>query len=313
MKRWSLIAAALVLLSVVPVATAHAQETRARQVALTFDDLPMSGTRCDSAQVRYVTTRITEELRARALPSAGLVTPALACTTPALLRSTLAQWQAAGATLGNHSATHPDYNTTPIGAYLANIDRAQALIDDAVPTETRWFRAPQLHTGDSPEKKRALQEHLARGGYRVAPVTVDNQEWVYAGVYANARARGDSALARRVVDAYVAHLAEAMAYYERLSVAVFGREIPQVLLLHANLLNAEHLTPVVEMLEARGYAFVSMEDALRDPAYARADTYIGERGLSWLQRWARADGVTVPPEPREAEWVAAAWAARAAR
>jgi hypothetical protein len=66
-----------------------------------------------------------------------------------------------------------------------------------------------------------------------------------------------------------------MAYYERLSIEVFGRQIPQVLLLHANLLNAEHLERVVDMLAARAYAFIGLPKAVSDPAYAREDTYVG--------------------------------------
>ncbi|MDP3909396.1 MAG: polysaccharide deacetylase family protein [Gemmatimonadales bacterium] len=280
-----------------------------RQVALTFDDLPVTSGRCDAAHVEYVTAQLTGILRQRALPAAGLVTPAGECTTPAMLQASLERWQAAGAVLGNHSATHPDFNTTAVDAYLANVDRAQRLIDAAVRTESRWFRAPLLHTGNEPGKKAALRAHLAANGYRVAPVTVDNQEWVYAAVYADARRRGDAALARRVADAYIEHLAEAMAFYERLSIAVFRREIPQVLLLHANLLNAEHLDRVVDMLDARGYEFVGMPEALSDPAFGREDSYVGPRGLSWLQRWALEDGVPVPPEPREAAWVAEAFRA----
>jgi len=102
----------------------------------------------------------------------------------------------------------------------------------------------------------------------------------------------------------VAHLEEAVAFYERLSMDVFGREIPQVLLLHANLLNAEHVGRVIDMLVGRGYTFVSLPQALSDSAYSRKDAYVGSRGLSWIQRWALDASVKVPPEPREAEWVA---------
>lgn len=283
--------------------------TAKRQVALTFDDLPMTGDRCDAARVRDVTAKLTGILQTRALPAAGLVTPGGACTTSALLEETLGRWQAVGAVLGNHSATHPDLNSTSAEAYVANIERAQRLIDDAVRTEGRWFRAPYLHTGNEPKKKEALRAYLAANGYRVAPVTVDNQEWVYAAVYADARGRADENVTRRVADAYIDHLTDSMAFYERLSMHVFGREIPQILLLHANLLNAEQLGRVVDMLEGRGYAFIGLPNAVADPAYAREDTYVGPRGLSWLQRWALEDGVPIPPEPREAPWVAEAFRA----
>jgi peptidoglycan-N-acetylglucosamine deacetylase len=301
-------ALAMAILALVPIGgAAQAPAAPGRQVALTFDDLPITGDRCDTARVRDVTSKLTGLLQARRLPSAGLVTPGGACTTAALLEDTLRRWQAAGAIIGNHTATHPDLNTTSIAQYVADIERAQALIDRAVRTETRWFRPPLLHTGDELAKKRALDAHLAANGYRLAPVTVDNQEWVYAAVYADARARGAETLAERVANAYLEHLAEAMVFYERLSVDVFGRKIPQVLLLHANLLNAEQLDRVLAMLAGRGYRFIGLPDAVADPAYAREDTYVGPRGLSWLQRWALAAAVAVPEEPREAPWVAEAF------
>lgn len=280
-----------------------------RSVALTFDDLPSTHHTCDEAAVRDVTRRLTGTLEEAGVPAAGLVTPGRSCLTTELLAATLGRWLEIGAVLGNHTATHPDLNTTPVAEYLADLDRGQALIDDVVATEGLWFRPPMLHTGDEPTRKQALAEHLASLGYRIAPVTVDNQEWVYAAVYDHARRQGDAALMTRLVDAYLRHLEECMVFYERLSTAVFGREIPQVLLLHANRLNADHLERVLDMLRARGYRFVSLPDAVADPAYDRPDTYLGPRGLSWLQRWALEAGVPVPDEPRESAWVAKAFQA----
>ena len=277
-------------------------------MVLTFDDLPMTGgSLCDTAAVRRVTERLTAHLRAHAIPSLALATPGRECAGPERLARTLARWQEAGAEIGNHTATHPDLNGTPVAEYLADVDLGQRLIDRAIDTPRRWFRPPYLHMGDEAGTKRALEAHLVREGYRLAPVTIDNQEWVYAAVYADARARGDTVLARRVSHAFVDHLEDSMAFYEALSDRVFGRQIPQVLLLHANLLNAEQIEGVTAMLRARGYRFVGMQEALSDPAYDTPEAYVGPRGLSWLQRWALAAGVPVPEEPREAEWVARAY------
>ncbi|NUO83097.1 polysaccharide deacetylase, partial [candidate division KSB1 bacterium] len=55
----------------------------------------------------------------------------------------------------------------------------------------------------------------------------------------------------------------------------------------------------------RGYAFVSLEEALRDEAYRTEDTYTGPAGISWLQRWAMAQGKTgefFKGEPRTPEF-----------
>jgi peptidoglycan/xylan/chitin deacetylase (PgdA/CDA1 family) len=303
---WCLVPAALSAQEPRGSAAAGNHGSRVRQVALTFDDLPMTASGCDAGLVREVTRKLTGILEAGSVRAAGLVTPGQPCLSRDLLRETLGRWREIGALLGNHSATHPDFNATSIPDYLADLDRGQRLIDEAVGPGTRWFRPPYLHAGDEPRKHEALRAHLADRGYRVAVVTVDNQEWVYAAVYADARARGDSGLARRVADGYFEHLEASMAFYERLSLAVFGREIPQVLLLHANRLNAETLDGVLDLLARRGYTFIGLPEAVADPAYAHADPYVGPRGLSWLQRWALADGVPIPPEPREADWVARA-------
>ena len=107
----------------------------------------------------------------------------------------------------------------------------------------------------------------------------------------------------RIVEAYLAHMREVVAFFEEYSVEVVGREMPQVLLLHANALNADHLGEVLFMLEDRGYEYVSLEEALSDPAYALADGYIGPRGLSWLHRWALGKGMEIRMEPREDKYV----------
>lgn len=119
-----------------------------------------------------------------------------------------------------------------------------------------------------------------------------------------AQQRGDSALRRRVVTDYLRHLDSAFAYSERLSLMLFNHEIPLVLLLHANELNADYLDTVLSRLHDRGYRFVTIESALKDSAYRSADTYVGPAGMSWLFRWAFTRGVQPPTEPREQRYSA---------
>jgi hypothetical protein len=142
------------------------------------------------------------------------------------------------------------------------------------------------------------------GGYRLAPVTIDNQEWVFAEVYAMAKERGDKATAERVAAAYVTYMEQVFDFFERRSVEIVGYEIKQVLLLHANPLNADHFDELVRMMKRRGYAFITVDRALEDPAYHMPDTYAGPRGLSWLHRWASTKGMKMREEPREPEFIA---------
>ncbi|MGZ8867569.1 MAG: hypothetical protein ACXW2P_04430, partial [Thermoanaerobaculia bacterium] len=64
-----------------------------------------------------------------------------------------------------------------------------------------------------------------------------------------------------------------------------------------------HLDRLVAMARKRGYEFISMDQALRDKAYAQQDRYVGTRGLSWLHRWAMDKGRNPPMHADPPDWV----------
>jgi peptidoglycan/xylan/chitin deacetylase (PgdA/CDA1 family) len=268
-----------------------------------------SGGSCEPTLAREVTGRILAALDRAAAPAAGFANASRGCGVPfaELLDPVLVAWLDAGHELGNHTWSHPDLERTPLGTYLDDVRRGAAPVDSLLRLRGRrlvWFRHPFLHAGDAPAKKQGLASYLEANGWRVAPVTVDNQEWVYAYVYNAALERGDSALARRAADAYLDHIDDAFAYFEARSREVLGREIAQVLLLHANRLNADLLDALLARLRARGYRFVDLEEALVDPAYAVADPYLGRGGPSWIERWSSGRGGVARQGPREHPWVA---------
>jgi hypothetical protein len=166
----------------------------------------------------------------------------------------------------------------------------------------RYFRHTQLRTGPTPEYERDLNRFLARRGYTVAPVTIDNQEWVYAAAYAAARRHGDRENVERIAREYFKYMEEIFAFFEQLSTDFLGYEVKQTLLLHANELNADHFDALAEMMKQRGYRFISLEEALKDPAY-RLPTAHTRQGLSWLHRWRLAKGLKMRSEPRDPEWL----------
>ena len=94
-------------------------------------------------------------------------------------------------------------------------------------------------------------------------------------------------------------------FAEMLSLQSFRREIPQVLLIHANQLNANTLDTLLTLLERRGYRFITLDQALADPAYQTRDEYVGPAGISWLRRWQPALGKKMDQvaEPAPPNWV----------
>jgi peptidoglycan/xylan/chitin deacetylase (PgdA/CDA1 family) len=229
----------------------------------------------------------------------------------------LRAWRDAGFELGNHTASHVDRHTVPLAEYEADVVRGEGEIrtileerapratpEERAPRAMRWFRHPYLHTGRTLEEKRALEEFLSSRGYRVAPVTIDNSEWIFARAYQRALDAGDRTLASRVRTSYGPYMEAQFDYLERQSRALFGREIRQVLLVHANSLNADAFEALLVRLRRRGYSFISLDRALEDPAYASPDTFVGSGGITWLHRWTLSSGARpLPGEPQPEEFV----------
>jgi len=292
-----------------------------RQVAVTFDDIPgvamPRSARCDRKAHAEMNRKLLGSITEHRVPAFGLVVEGRLCerergALPAILR----MWLDAGLDLGNHSFSHFDINNTPLSRYQADVIRGETVTARLLAERgrrLRYFRHPFLHAGTDLRTKGAFEKFLLGRGYRVAPVTIDNQEWVFAEVYAMAKDRGDKATADRVAASYITHMKEVFDFFEKLSVQVIGYEVRQVLLLHANPLNADYFGELARMMRARGYAFVSIDRALEDPAYLLPDTYAGPRGLSWIHRWASSKGMKMQQEPREPEWIAGLFRGEAAR
>ena len=67
------------------------------------------------------------------------------------------------------------------------------------------------------------------------------------------------------------------SYYEQKSRTLFGREPAQVILLHDNWMEADHISELLALLRKRNYQFVSLGEALNDQAYSSPDTFISMR------------------------------------
>ena len=171
--------------------------------------------------------------------------------------------------------------------------------------QIRYFRHPFLQTGRTMEIKAALDKFLAGNGYTIAPISFDNADYIFSRAYDNAFDKNDLDLMRRVGEAYIPYMRAKLEYWENQSSKLFGREIKQTLLIHANFINSDYMDDLALMFRARGYKFVSLEDALKDEAYRLPDTYIGPAGISWLHRWAleRGKEFVAPDEPKVPDFV----------
>lgn len=275
------------------------------RVVITIDDLPCAN--CAEGTWAYVNERIIDALRRRDVPAIGFVN-AGKLEQKGHLDSTrldiLQQWIDAGLELGNHTFAHRGANI-PLAEYETDVrdgERHLRALIDASGGTLRYFRHPFLQTGPRPGYRDSLNVLLNDMGYTVAPVTFDNDEWMLAYSYEHAKRSNDTASLRSLASEYLLYMDAVMRFHEAQSQAFLGRAIPQVLLLHANTLNADHLEALLSRLVDRGYRFVTLEEALKDPAYQLPEQHT-RHGYSWIRRWQLAAGIKPPWPPDLSEQV----------
>jgi peptidoglycan/xylan/chitin deacetylase (PgdA/CDA1 family) len=283
-----------------------------RSMALTFDDLPFVEARAGGQlrDAQRATGALLRALAAHHAPAVGFVNEVKLgpeeqrdARTALLLR-----WVKGGAILGNHTYSHADLNARSIEQFESEIVQGDVvtrrLMQPYLPYPL-FFRHPFTHTGDTQAKKSAIEAFLAERGYRIAPHTIDSEDFVFNVGFAHATERHDSAAAARLGTAYVDFVIQATEFAERIAPQIFGRDIPQTILLHANDLNAAYLDALLTRLEQRGYRFIPLENAMADPAYKTADTLVTPNGPTWLWRWMKSLGLDVSfrGDPEPPDWV----------
>ena len=225
-------------------------------------------------------------------------------------------WLDAGLDLGNHTFSHINIHRTTADAYLADVDAGAPVVRAALEARgmrLRWFRHPYLFTGETQAKHDAIAAGLAQRGYMIAPVTLDNNDWMFADVYRKAEQIGDETLKRRIGAAYVAHMATVLDFLEPYSVEITGgREPAQVLLLHANSLNQAYYPADPRPLSG---ARLSFRAAGGSPGRSDLRPRRRLRGGQWRILACTAgpgpDGRPIRWEPKPPAWIAAANAAPA--
>jgi peptidoglycan/xylan/chitin deacetylase (PgdA/CDA1 family) len=281
------------------------ESTVVREVAVTFDDLPSPYG--DLEDLRRITTKLLASIKRTKVPTIGFVNEAKLYRRGETDARTelLRAWLDAGFELGNHTFSHINPQKASLAEYEEDVVRGETVTRMLLAErgmKLRYFRHPYLFTGTTPEYKKGLADFLASRGYTVAPVTVDDDDYVFAKVYFDAKKRGDTATAKRVADAYVPYMESIFDHFERLSAETFGREIKQVLLIHANEINADRFDELAAMIRRRGYKFIALEEALKDPAYAEPDA-LSKNGISWIHRWRDTKGLPRKWEPDAPKFV----------
>jgi peptidoglycan/xylan/chitin deacetylase (PgdA/CDA1 family) len=280
-----------------------------RRVAITIDDGPVVNEMRDLGNFQRVSAGLIEALRVERVPATIFINerqlnvPGQRDGRAAVLE----QWLDAGFDLANHTYSHPSLNKVPLWQFADDVVKGEVIMRPLVEARGRtlvWFRYPYLHSGMTAEIHQGILDFLEQRHYRVAPVTVDYADYNFAGAYRAQLGIGNAEAASKIRQAYLDQIAGGFEYAEQASAELFGYEPPQILLIHCNELNALTLRDTIARIRARGYTFVTLDEAMKDAAYQRPDTFAGPGG-SWLSRTATVMGKAITvSNVRVPAWIA---------
>lgn len=160
-------------------------QAQTRQITVTIDDLPsVSAIGNEINEAERITRELVAALVRHKVPAIGFVNERKLLTNGALdprRVALLQQWLDAGLELGNHTYSHPDLHTTPIADFEQDLLEGEKVTQQLLRKAgkpLKYFRHPFLHTGRDAATRDRLDAFLKQHGYKVAPITVDNYDYV---------------------------------------------------------------------------------------------------------------------------------------
>jgi len=292
MRFLAMAAVALLASLAAPVAAREAKPV----IAVTFDDLPAhSALPPDTTRVEIARKTIAA-FKAQRIEVYGFVNGNQIASEPASA-PVLDMWRAAGLPLGNHGWQHLSLNQASLADYLADIDRTDAFIAPKMRgRDWHWFRYPFLAEGDDPAKRVEVRKALAARRYRIAQVTIGFGDYMWNEPYARCVAAGDQAAIEKLEATYLRAAAENAAATRKDARALYGRDIPYVLLMHIGAFDARMLPRLLAQYRAEGFRFTKLARAETDPVYA-ADVNPSRPPATPV--WDRMEAKGLKPTPTE--------------
>ncbi len=245
------------------------QETKeARQVAITFDDLPVHGPLPPGETRLEVAHQVIQALKAAHVPPTyGFVNAQRVQDQPTTV-DVLAAWRRAGFPLGNHTWSHMNLDQASLQNFEGDIEKDEPLLKLQMDgADWHWFRFPYLAEGDTIEKKSGIRVYLAQHGYKIAGVTMSFADYNWNEPYARCSEKHDQAKIAWLERSYLRAAEDDVAYRHEMTEQLFGHDIPYVLLMHIGAFDAHMLPRLLDLYKRRGFMFVALADAEKDPFY----------------------------------------------
>jgi len=210
-------------------------------------------------------------------------------------------WRDAGLPLGNHTWSHPNLNSNSLEDWESDLLKNETLLKKYMGgNDWHWIRFPYLGEGETEEKRTAARKFLVQHGYKIAPVTMSFGDYAYNEPYARCVAKNDNAAITRLEASYLDAAGAAIDYSRAMAKALYGHDIPYVLLMHVGAFDAEMLPRLVKLYRDRGFTFVTLEEAEKDPFYKNDLDLSLSPAPDSLEEAMQLRGLAIPSRPAAA-------------
>lgn len=273
----------------------------AQQIAITWDDLPAHSALPPGETRVEIGHKLIAAMKDAHLPPAyGFVNGVQLNREPGSTPM-LKDWRDAGFPLGNHTWSHMNLNTSSLADWEADLLKDEPVLQQyAAGSDWRWLRYPFLAEGDTPEKRADTRKFLAAHAYKIAAVTMSFGDYMWNEPYARCIAKNDTAAIAQLESSYLRAAADDADFRRAMSKALYGHDIPYVLLMHVGAFDARMLPRLLKLYSDKGFTFVTLEEAENDCFYASAiDPSLPEQPDS-LEGAMRARGLQLPQHPTPA-------------
>jgi peptidoglycan/xylan/chitin deacetylase (PgdA/CDA1 family) len=276
------------------LATPVAAEPR---IAITFDDLPSHDLLPRGTTRVQIAEQIIAALKAAGAPPVYGFVNAVRLEDDAKSAPVLKLWRDAGFPLGSHTYSHINLSEEPLTDWEADTLRNEAYIEPLMQGQDwHWLRYPYLAEGDTVLKHDSARAFLAERGYRIAPVSMSFDDYLWNGPYARCVAKGDTKTIAAMEAAWIKAADDSLTYYRDLSNQMYGHDIPYVLLMHIGGFDARMLPRLMALYKERGVKLITLEEATADPFY-KADMNLNiPSGPESLEQGMEARGIGDYPD-----------------
>ncbi len=285
----------LVLLSLFMVPACQAQsKKKSKEMCITFDELPASRG-FEEVDVEALNYLILQGLRNHEIKAAGFVVGSYIEESFDIL----GQWLNEGHTLGNLTNSNQDYHQIDIKSFISDIARGYDMLKPMLTgfgQKRQYFRYPYLHYGTKIKTKEAVNIYLEDQDIVTVHATIVVDDYLYNLTMEKLGKLPDTNSLKQLSYEYIEHILLKIQDAELKAKQVLGRSCRQILQFRANRINAVLLEEILTAIENLDYKFVSLDRALKDKLYVRAEAYYGARGVGFLDMILESDPDHLPAE-----------------